>query len=265
MRIVSYLAPNWFWLYSAIAAFWERSLHLETQIVQSPVDPLEDALLLQGQIEIAFICGLPFVRHPSTAQLQVLAAPVMQASRYQSRPVYFSDVIVHAASAVTMFDQLAGKTFCYNDRGSNSGYNLMRYRLMQGGYPADWLGQTVASGSHQQSVQWVAQGRAEVAAIDSIVLEQAWQDQPELQTQLRVIESIGPCPVPPIVAAKHLGAKMLQQLQTALLHPDSELQQQMQQAGIQRFAAVDRSDYESIAQMYSSVMQAGYETIGRFD
>jgi phosphonate transport system substrate-binding protein len=226
LRIASYLAPNMMSFYRAVGRYLERVLKLKTYIWQSEFDPLEDPKLLHDQIDLAFICGLPFARYTQTGpdQFVAIAAPVMQAERYQNRPVYFSDVIVSATSQLTSLDQLAGKTFCYNDPGSNSGYNLLRDRLMRTGYPSHFFGKVIQSGSHQHSIAWVADGKADCAAIDSTVLEQELRNSPERSLQLRIIESIGPCPMPPLIAAQRLGKSFFNQLQAALLQPDTELQ-----------------------------------------
>ncbi|MBD1868687.1 PhnD/SsuA/transferrin family substrate-binding protein [Cyanobacteria bacterium FACHB-471] len=263
LQIASYLAPNLMSLYAAVGQYLERALKVKTQIWQSEFDPLEDPKLLHDQIDLAFVCGLPFARHTQVMpdQFVAIAAPVMQAERYQNRPVYFSDVIVSATSELTLLDQLAGKTFCYNDPGSNSGYNLLRDRLMQLGYPSHFFGKVIQSGSHQHSIAWVAEGKVDCAAIDSTVLEQEFRNSPERSLQLRIIESIGPCPMPPLVAAQRLGNTFLDQLQSVLLNPDAELQSYMQQVGIRRFAAVKSEDYEAIAHMYNAALEVGYEII----
>jgi phosphonate transport system substrate-binding protein len=255
LKLVSYLAPNWYWFYTAIAAYLERVLAIETQLIQAVNDPLADPALLQDELDLAFICGLPFTRYCQAVpgQLQLLAAPVMRASRYQNRPVYFADVVVSAVSGLKTFANLAGKTVCYNDPGSNSGYNLLRYRLLQGDCPEPFFKQAIQSGSHQRSLRWVAEGIADCAAIDSTVLEQEVQSFPELAQRLQVIESIGPCSMPPLVAARHLDATLISQIQTALLLPDAELQIAMQQAGVSHYARVELADYAAIAHIYDLV------------
>lgn len=96
LRLVSYLAPNMFWFYSAVGEYLSRVLDVEVDIVQGQCDPLLDPLLLQDQLDLSFICGLPFIRHYQAFphQLQAIVAPVMQEMRYQGCPVYFSDIIV---------------------------------------------------------------------------------------------------------------------------------------------------------------------------
>lgn len=253
--LVSYLAPNMYWFYSAVGAYLSRALEIETEIVQGLDNPLEDPLLVEDRLNIAFICGLPFIRHHRVAskQLKAIAAPVMQAQRYQNRPVYFSDLIVASDSSLRVLDDLAGKTWCYNDPGSNSGYNLLLNRLITAGKNINFLGKAIQSGSHQRSIQLVAEGNADCAAIDSIVLEQELRNFPPLANNLRVMESIGPCLMPPIVAAQHLGATLIESVQLALLTPDTQLQSLMDVAQIDRFAVVESEDYQAIANIYDTV------------
>lgn len=260
LRLVSYLAPNLFWFYETVGAYLGRILKVEIQVVQSPLDPLADPMLLSDQLDIAFICGLPFARYQqiNAKQLQILVAPVMEATRYCNRPIYFSDVIVHANWGLVTLEELGGKTLCYNDSGSNSGYHLLRHRLMQAGFCNRFFGKVLPSGSHQRSIQWVTAGSADCAAIDSTVLEQELRDYPELVTKLRVIESIGPCPIPPVVAAQRLGLAMCDELQAALLHPDLTLKAAMERARIQCYVAVKAEDYAPLPQTYDATLKEGY-------
>jgi phosphonate transport system substrate-binding protein len=250
LRIISYLAPNWFGFYKDIMAYLGRVLGVETQLQQGECDPLEDPLLLQDKLDLAFICGLPLIRYSLSVpnQLQPLVAPVMQAPRYQNRPIYFSDVIVNATSNLKTFTDLRGKTLCYNDLGSNSGYNLLRYRLIEDGDPQHFFSKVIQSGSHQLSIRWVAEGLADCAAIDSVVLGEELRNSESLP--LRVVEVLGPSPMPPLVVSQRLDASLIQQLQSALLQPDAELQAAMRQVEVERFATVRLEDYKVLAEIY---------------
>ena len=249
-----------FWFYSAVGAYLSSVLKVEIEIVQSQDDPLSDPLLLQDRLDIAFICGLPFIRHDRVApnQLKTIVAPVMQAKRYQNRPVYFSDIVVNAASRITTLDNLAGKTWCYNDPGSNSGYNLLLYWLIESGKPSSFFDKVIQSGSHQNSIKLVAEGGADCAAIDSTVLEQELRNLPHLVNDLRVIKSLGPYFMPPVVVSNHLGAAFIDRLQSALLNPDTQLRSLMDEAQLQRYVTVQSEDYQAIASIYNIVVQAGY-------
>ncbi|QLE57318.1 phosphate/phosphite/phosphonate ABC transporter substrate-binding protein [Nostoc sp. TCL26-01] len=253
LRVVSYLAPNWWEFYQAIATYLSRVLQIATQLEVGKSDPLADPLLLQDQIDLAFICGLPLIRYSqiSPQQLQTLVAPVMQSSRYGNLPIYYADVIVNAHSDHKRFADLSGKTFCYNDLGSNSGYNLLCHYLSQARYPKNFFGKTLQSGSHQHSIRWVVEGFADCAAIDSLVLEQELKNFPELSQHLRVVEVLGPSPMPPLVVAQRLDISLIEQMRLALLQPDAQMQSVMQQFGVKRFATVELKDYQILHQIYS--------------
>jgi phosphonate transport system substrate-binding protein len=132
---------------------------------------------------------------------------------------------------------------------------------MQSGYPSNFFGQVIPSGSHQRSIRLVVEGVADCAAIDSTVLEQELRFQPELSNHLQVIESIGPCPMPPVVASQRLGTLFMNELQSALTQPDPELLSAMKQAQIRGYVAVQSEDYASIGIMYDAAIEAGYEVI----
>jgi phosphonate transport system substrate-binding protein len=248
LKLVSYLAPNWFYFYKAVGQYLERSLGIKVSIQQGEFSPLEDLALLREQWDLAFICGLPLVQLRSLRpeQFVPIAAPVMQAPRYQNLPIYFADVIVRRDEMVNDFEALANKTFCHNDSGSNSGYHLVFQYLAQHKKSDPFFGQIIQSGSHQDSIRWVVDGLADCAAIDSTVLEQEFQNFPALMSQVCIVKSIGPAPMPPLVAANRRVSEAIASLRTLLLQPDSELLSVMANAVVLGYQAVDWSDYETI-------------------
>ena len=257
LKAVSYLAPSWFKFYQSVTDALARSLSQEIQLQAGDCDPLEDPLLLQDQLDLAFICGLPFIRHhkANPQQLQVLAVPVLQAERYGNRPIYFADVIVNAVNPITEFSELAGKVFCYNDRGSNSGYNLVRSHLLHHGYGKDFFGTCLESGSHQRSLQWIIEGKADWATLDSTVLEQLGKEHPDGLNQIKVIASLGPSPMPPIVVSSHLNADWIEKMRSALFHPDPALKAVMESFGVARYEVQTWQDYEVLAGIYGAVTE----------
>ena len=68
-------------------------------------------MLDEGEAHIGFLCGLPYVVNvdgPSPS-LNLLAAPVLQGSRYAGKPVCYSDLLVRAESPFTDLSELMGK------------------------------------------------------------------------------------------------------------------------------------------------------------
>lgn len=263
LRAISYLSPNLFWFYKAIAEAFERKCSLKVELVEAKCDPIDDHLLQHDQWDITFICGLPLIRHNRKAAkpMQLLAAPVMLGDRYENQPIYFADIVVNAASNLKEFEDLEGKRFCYNDKGSNSGYNLLRYRLLQHMQPhhlRQFFSDSQQSGSHQRSLQWIASGLADCATIDSVVMEAELRQFPEVRKSLRIIESMR-SPMPPIAVSSRLAPSLIEQLQNTLFNPDPDLAAVMTIAQVKRYAKVTGLDYEPIAVTFDAAMQFGQQ------
>ncbi|MEJ2750807.1 MAG: PhnD/SsuA/transferrin family substrate-binding protein [Anaerolineae bacterium] len=126
-------APNADFLIRDLADYVGRRLHIPTQFVNDIPWPERERRLDAGEIDICWICGLPYVLKADRpeAVIELLAAPVMAGARYQDRPVYFSDVVVHRDSPFRRFADLRGASWAYNEPGSQSGYNK-HYALSPG-------------------------------------------------------------------------------------------------------------------------------------
>lgn len=110
------------------------------------------------------------------------------------------------------------------------------------------FGHTVETGSHQQSLEAVIVGEADVAAIDSIVFERALQLDPSLHDRIQTLLAIGPNPVPPMITARPLAPDIVTALRQTLLemHHHPAGQEVLAQAQISHFVAVSDSMYDPI-------------------
>jgi ABC-type phosphate/phosphonate transport system substrate-binding protein len=217
-----------------------------------------------GGIHVCWMCGLPYTRladEPSP-RVELLAAPVMTSRRYGDRPSYFSDVVVHSRSALRSFADLRGMTWSYNDEMSHSGYNAVRSHLARLGHPRGFFKRAFAAGSHEASLRLLLAGAVDGTAIDSTVLELLQQRDPDLGGQVRVVETLGPSPMPPWVVSRVLPPNVRTAVRQALLgmHRDSEGQAILKRGSATRFATVTDREYDAIretAQQADAVELAG--------
>jgi phosphonate transport system substrate-binding protein len=195
--------------------------------------------------------------------VELLAAPVLTGRRYVDRPIYFSDVIVRRDSGLKSFADLRGQTWAYNDKESHSGYNLTRYHLLTLGETNGYFGRVIEAGSHQNAIRLVAGGEADASAIDSHVLELVFRSDPELRSALRVIESLGPSTIQPVVAARHLPGDMKAEMKRALteMHRDAAVRGCLSVGMIKRFEAVSDATYDDIRLMLRTAESAGFMRI----
>ncbi|MBW4437619.1 MAG: PhnD/SsuA/transferrin family substrate-binding protein [Pleurocapsa minor GSE-CHR-MK-17-07R] len=259
----TYLAPVQFALYQGMLNAITRASGPALALHAREADPLDELVAVQAVPPmLAFICGLPMVRHNAAGREPLLpvVAPVYAHPRYENRAEYFADVIVRRDSAYQSLADLQGATFAFNDVGSNSGHHMLRHALWVSGAPAPFFGRTLPSGAHSQSVRLVASGQVDCAAIDSTVLEQMLRAEPTLTSQIRVVHSVGPYPVPPLAILSRYATR-LEQFQAILSQPDAALSQLLGEYGIARLEPVSLREYESIWLMYSTVEQAGYQIL----
>ncbi|NJN97247.1 MAG: PhnD/SsuA/transferrin family substrate-binding protein [Anaerolineales bacterium] len=258
LRFATFLAPSMLPVYQFIALYVGEKLGCPTELMVG--DSFDQ--LAAGRFEAGFICGLPYIqladRNP--APVELLAAPVLQGERFQQRPIYFSDVIVGRDSPFQTFADLRGCAWAYNEPGSHSGYNVTRYRLVQMGETRGFFGRVSGAGSHQNCIRQVAAGEADAAAIDSQVLAIALRDQPELAARLRIIDSLGPSPGLPVVAARHTPDRLKANLQAVLLEMETDpiARSWLARGFIERFAPVSDADYDVTREMVRAAEAVGF-------
>lgn len=191
--------------------------------------------------------------------VELLAAPVLEGQRHQNRPLYFSDVIVAHDNPARGFADLRGASWSFNDPDSHSGYGVVLYHLATMGEAPRFFSRIVEAGSHQRSIRLVAKGEVDASAIDSQVLAVELREHPELGQRLRVIESLGPSPIQPVVAARRLPRSLKSELAKALtsMHRDPAAQRALAYGFVKRWDPVVDSHYDPIRRMLEVVEQAG--------
>jgi phosphonate transport system substrate-binding protein len=260
LRFITFLAPKLLPLYEFIARHIGVRLGLPTELV---VGTCYEQLVPEA--DIAFVCGLPYVElsRGGEAPVEPLAAPVLQGRRYKGRPIYFSDVIVRRDSPCRCFADLRGRSWVYNEPHSQSGYGITRYHLVCRGETNGYFSRVAEAGWHERAIQMVTAGEVDAAAIDSHVLAVALRDDPELAGLLRVIETLGPSPIQPVVAARRLPARLRKAVRLSLLelNADPAARPHLAQALVAGFVPVTDATYDPIRAMLAAVESAGLMTL----
>lgn len=260
LRFVTFLAPNLLPLYRDVVGMLGEALRIPVELV---VGRSYERVADEGT-DAVFICGLPYVQlERRGVAIEPLAAPVLQGERYQGRPVYFSDVIVRCESPLHSFADLRGCRWAYNEPDSQSGYGIVRQKLLQMGETRGFFGEVVEAGWHQESIRMVHAGEVDASAIDSQVLAVEMRDHPELAGDLRVIEALGPSTIQPLVVARRLPGELKDEMRSFLLqmHRDSDARRALEFGLVARWVSVDRSSYDDIRQMLEAAEMAGFTTV----
>jgi phosphonate transport system substrate-binding protein len=252
-------------VYEKIASYLTRKTGVQTEFVRGLGYGTINSMLEDGTMQCGFICGLPYVMLHDRPQpgARLIVAPVMKAPRYKGQPKYFSDLIVRKDSPYQTIHDLRGRTYVYNDEISNSGYNLPRYRMLQLGLTGGFFGKVLRSGSHEESIRMVASGEADASFVDSLVLDYDREKGLGHASEVRVLESVGPAGICPLVASAQLPTELFEALQQGLarMHEDAEGRAILDEALLSRFAIVEDSNYDDIRAMKAAAEKAGFTTI----
>ena len=237
----------------AVAEYLGHKLGIATRYINTIDWPERFVQLDANQIDVGWICSTPYIHRHDTLKLNIelLAAPVMAAPRYQNRPVYFSDVVVRSDSRFRTFDDLRGASWAYNEPSSQSGYHCVRWFLAEHNLDGRFFGRVIESGAHANSLNLILSGAIDASAIDATVLEMRLAHEPALQNQIRVIAGIGPSPIPPYVIGKHVPTELRHALRHALthMHEDANGLEILQHGQLAHFAEVTDTDYDRTRQM----------------
>jgi len=253
IKITSIQSENADFICQRIARYLSARLGISAEFVSRIPWQERERLLDAGEIQLGWICGLPYVRKVDRegAGIELVAAPVMRHPRYAGRPIYFSDVVVRRDSRYVAFADLRGAAWAYNEPNSQSGYNITRYHLARLGEAGGYFGRVIEAGSHLKAVEMVLAHQVDASAIDSTVLELELEKRPELGNQLRIVDTLGPSPIPPWVATKSVPPDLRDAIRRVFweMYEDAEGQALLAAGQMARMAPVQDEDYDLIRAM----------------
>ncbi len=226
--------------------YLQDRLHRPVRFVQRTTYKEITDLILQDEIEFAWICGYPYLQFQN--QLRLLAVPL-----YQGRPVYQSYLIVPAAdTTTTSIEDLQGKIFAFSDPDSNSGYLVPQYQIQQLGADRNkFFRRSFFTWAHEKVVEAVAMGVAQGGAVDGYIWDTLAMINPEIIRNTRVAHKSPEFGFPPFVASVNVAEESFSAVQNVLLniHKDSEGLSLLKRLNLDRFSIQNASLFDSINSM----------------
>lgn len=205
-------------------------------------------LLTRGQVDVAWLCGYPYVRRRE--QLALLAVP-----EYEGSPTYRAYLIARRAAGLRGWHDLSGRVLAYADPLSNSGWLVAQYELARSGLHPQRLRRTFFAHGHRNVAEAVSVGLADAGAIDGYVWETLRLQRAETVTDTEVIWRSAPFGFPPLVQLdqqRHPAAPALRDALMAMRH-DREGQALLESLNLSGFQAGSPALYDGIAAMASTL------------
>jgi phosphonate transport system substrate-binding protein len=229
--------------YQPLLDYLAGALGRPVELVQRRTYAEVNDLIEAGAVDVGFVCTSAYVEGHDTFGMELLAAPVVNGA-----PVYYSVLVVPAASPATSMADLRGKVFAFTDPMSTSGRMYPASLVADlGARPEQFFGRTFFTYGHDDAIRAVAGGVADGAAVDSLVYDFAIARDPVMARKIKVIHRSPAMGIPPVVVGPRVSPQLRARLQEALLAMgESGGESALSAIGVERFVPIDDHVYASV-------------------
>ena len=234
--------------YKRLLDYIAKKLDTAVNFVEKNTYAEVNALLQNKAVDVAFVCGGPYVDGHDEFGLELLCAP-----QVDGKAVYYSYIIVSKDSPIEKLEDLKGKRFAFVDPMSNSGKavpaHILKEELKE--TPEGFFKEYVYTYDHDKSIRAVSHGIVDAAAVDSLIWNYMDKKSDKNVRRTRIIKVSNAYGIPPVVVRPSLDLSLKAKLKAILLNMDKEKEGQEILNGmfIDKFVEVDDSNYDSIRQI----------------
>ena len=214
--------------------------------------------LLTPGLWFGHTCGYPLMTSLQT-HLAPFCLPLFDVPGTRDKQ-YSSHLIVAANSPIESVVDARGQIVAINNLDSNSGMNVLRHAVAEVNEGNQFFSRVRITGGHLYSLQAVAEGAADIAAIDCVSYQLIEDWRPELTAGLRIIaSSASTCGLPFVMPHRQLAEAnadmIIACLNEALASCDGAVTDTLHLTG---FAEVALDDYRSIVELEEFASARGY-------
>lgn len=206
-------------------------------------------------------CGYPLT-HEFADVLTALAAPDYRApgcggGRYRSA------FVVRTEDPSPGLETFRGRRVAANSTDSQSGCNCLRAAVAPLADAGRFFSEVIWTGGHRQSLAAVAEGQADIAALDGVTFALIGQVAPAEVAPVRVLDWSAEAPALPYVTRASADRTLVRRLQDGLVHAvaDPEGAAARIELRIGGLKPVVDADYRPIITMRETAERAGYPTL----
>jgi ABC-type phosphate/phosphonate transport system substrate-binding protein len=205
-------------------------------------------------------CGYPYVKS-LRGKVGLVGAPVYDVPGC-SGATYRSFLIVRREDRVQSVAMLRGRRAVINGRDSQSGCSALRAMVAPFVGGQSFFGSVSVSGSHRRSLLAVAEGGADVAAIDAVCWGLAERHEPAAFARLRVLADSPVAPSLPFITSVASGptARMalLDSLRGAIAGQARVIRRELMLVDVQ---AMEERTYDRILEIERLAEHMGYPDV----
>jgi ABC-type phosphate/phosphonate transport system substrate-binding protein len=214
--------------------------------------------LLEPGLWFGHTCGYPLMTQLKE-NLGPFCVPLFDVPGVDGR-LYCSRIIVATDSGIESISDSRGRVVAMNNLDSNSGMNVLRHAVADMAESGQFFSRVVTTGGHLHSLQAVASGAADIAAIDCVSYQLIEDWQPQLCAGLRIItDSVKTCGLPLVMSHSLIAstdtAALTGRLNQALEACDNSVKDTLHLTG---FEPVQMDDYQGILEVERYAVERAY-------
>ncbi|OWW00266.1 PhnD/SsuA/transferrin family substrate-binding protein [Rhizobium sp. R693] len=217
---------------------------------------------LHPDLILAQTCGYPYAKR-LRGSVRLVATPIYDLPGCDG-PLMRSFIIVHESASVRSLADLFGLRAAVNDHESNSGSNFFRAEIAPLAEGRRFFGDVIETGGHAASITALAEGRADVAAIDCVTFGNIRRFAPQRLAGLRILAETTSGPGLPFITSSGSSDGEVAQLRNALQAAinDPSLASVRETLALSGFVTLSDAEYEPLLALERQAALLGYRRIG---
>jgi ABC-type phosphate/phosphonate transport system substrate-binding protein len=213
-------------------------------------------LWLSPHLLLTQTCGYPLMT-ALRGQVRVLGRP-----RYElpdsSGGNHCSLLLSRADNPRRTLPDFLGSRGVINGEDSNSGMNLLRHRLAPLHRDGRFFARVDISGSHRESLRWLREDLADLAAIDSVTYAYLARYAEDEVAGLRVVARSAVSPTLPYITAASVSDEQVEEIRRVMNQALTELPQVAQVLGLLEVLPATERDYQIILDYQQQAQALGF-------
>ncbi len=212
-----------------------------------------------GKCLLSQTCGWPFISH-LYEHVSLITTPVYDIDGC-SGTTHRSRLVCRGNDKRGALAEFKEATVAINELDSQSGHQAMKSALTAASLPAPFFSKGIVSGAHRQSIKLVADGQADICAVDPVSWQFALRYEKAVTDSLRVIGEGPEIPGLPLVCSREFADNMLEadiarQVENLFAYEiDDEIREDLFIAGAKKLTD---EDYRHLTELDRQAKEAGH-------
>ncbi|KAB0500072.1 phosphate/phosphite/phosphonate ABC transporter substrate-binding protein [Pseudomonas vancouverensis] len=202
------------------------------------------ALWLSPELLLTQTCGYPLMT-ALRGKVRVLGRPLYELPD-SSGGNHCSLILGRIDDPRRSLADFRGSRGVINGEDSNSGMNLLRHRLAALQQDGHFFREVAISGAHRESLRWLREGRADLAAIDSVTFAYLARHAEAEVAGLRVVARSAFSPTLPFITAATVSDQQTAELLRVMNQALRELPDVVEILGLPEVLPAGEDDYEVV-------------------